>query len=151
MLVTDTHPPFRRNRRAETGSWSPGAVPPKGLGGRRREEALVGAPLPTVLPPGYPKAYVGELRLADGRRVQVRPILPTDAPELADAIRHADADTLRSRFLGAAPPMSDALLKGLTELDYVHRFALVALAGGRGVAVARYIAIASVDPPVDPP
>ena len=33
----------------------------------------------------------------------IRPILPSDAPELADAIKTADPDTLRSRFLGGAP------------------------------------------------
>lgn len=91
-------------------------------------------------PPGYPAAFEDELELADGRRVTVRPILPEDAAELADAIRHADRETLRSRFLGAAPPVTADTLRRLTELDYVQRFALVAFAGGHGVAVARYIA-----------
>ena len=37
------------------------------------------------------------------------------------------------------------LLRGLTEVDYVHRFALVGFADGAGVAIGRYIA------PDDPP
>jgi hypothetical protein len=47
------------------------------------------------LPPGYPAQYRQELALRDGRRVLIRPILPSDAPELADAIKTADPDTLR--------------------------------------------------------
>jgi GNAT superfamily N-acetyltransferase len=92
------------------------------------------------LPPGYPKEYRLEEVLHDGRRVSVRPILPRDAPELAEAIRTADPDTLRRRFLGGPPPLTPALLEHLTVVDYVRRFALVAFDAdsGHGVAVARY-------------
>ena len=91
-------------------------------------------------PPGYPQEYQREMALRDGRLVLVRPVLPGDAPELADAIKTADADTLRSRFLGGAPRVTPTLLAHLTVVDYVHRFALVAIdaATGRGVAIARY-------------
>ncbi len=92
------------------------------------------------LPPGYPEEYQRLVTLSDGRRVFVRPVLPSDAPELADAIRTADADTLRRRFLGGPPPVTPALLAHLTNVDYRHRFALVAIdpATRRGVAIARY-------------
>lgn len=106
-------------------------------------------PTSTALPPAYPKAYECELELADGRRVEVRPILPSDAAELADAIRHADPQTLRSRFLGAAPPVTGPLLEGLTVIDYVRRFALVARADGHGIAVARYIGAGTGEPPTE--
>ena len=89
-------------------------------------------------PPGYPSTYESVMRLADGRRVQIRPILPSDAPELAEAIRTADAETLHARFLGGPPPLTDAVMEALTRVDYVSRFALVALARRRGIAVARY-------------
>lgn len=92
-------------------------------------------------PPGYPADYESLIRLADGRRVEVRPILPSDAPELAEAIRTADAETLHARFLGGPPPLTKAVLDGLTQLDYVSRFALVARSHGRGVAIARYSAL----------
>ena len=78
------------------------------------------------LPPGYPAQYEQKVRLGDGRRVLIRPILPSDPPELAEAIRTADPDTLRRRFLGGPPRMSAALLEHLTVVDYAHRFALVA-------------------------
>jgi GNAT superfamily N-acetyltransferase len=96
---------------------------------------------PAQLPPGYPREYERRLRLRDGRIVWVRPLLPQDAPELAAAIRTADPDTLRRRFLGGPPPLTPALLTRLTTLDYVSRFALVAAeerSSGRGVAIVRY-------------
>src|ERR1035437_6886785 len=89
-------------------------------------------------PPGYPSSYESLIRLADGRRVQIRPILPSDAPELAEAIRTADAETLHARFLGGPRPLTDAVLEALTRVDYVSRFALVRRARRRGVGVARY-------------
>jgi GNAT superfamily N-acetyltransferase len=94
-------------------------------------------------PSGYPDAYDLRLRLDDGRRVHVRPILPSDAAELAQAIRTADPQTLHARFLGAAPHVTPMLLDALTRLDYTTRFALVARARGHGIAVARYIRLAS--------
>jgi GNAT superfamily N-acetyltransferase len=95
---------------------------------------------PQELPPGYPKEYQREAVLHDGRRVFIRPILPGDAPELAVAIRSADPGTIRGRFLGGPPRVTAALLQRLTEVDYVQRFALVAIdpASEAGVAVARY-------------
>ena len=97
-------------------------------------------PEPAGLRPGYPQEYQQEVALRDGRRVLIRPILPSDAPELADAIKTADRDTLRSRFLGGPPRVTPKLLAHLTVVDYVQRFVLVAIdmATGRGVAIARY-------------
>jgi RimJ/RimL family protein N-acetyltransferase len=97
-------------------------------------------PRPTSQPPGYPREYQRHVMLRDGRRVLIRPILPSDAPELAEAFKTANAGTLRRRFLGAPPRVTPALLARLTTMDYVRRFALVAIdpATGRGVAIARY-------------
>lgn len=91
-------------------------------------------------PPGYPAEYRQQVTLRDGRRVLIRPVLPSDAPELAEAIKTADPETLHRRFLGGPPPITTALLEHLTTVDYVRRFALVAIdpATQRGVAIARY-------------
>ena len=93
---------------------------------------------PGSLPPGYPQDYPRTVRLRDGRHVLIRPILPSDAPELGQAIKSADPDTLRRRFLGGPPPVTADLLSYLTEVDYMRRFALVAIARyeqtGDGVA-----------------
>ena len=89
------------------------------------------------LPLKYPSTYESVITLADGRRVEIRPILPSDTPELAEAIRTADTETLRARFLGGPPPLTDATLDRLTRVDYCSRFALAAFSQGRGVAIAR--------------
>jgi len=96
-------------------------------------------------PPGYPITYETSVRLADGRKATIRPILPSDAPELVEAISTADPDTLYARFLGGAPPLTEPILDELTKLDYVSRFALVARSGRHGVGIARYAAL----PPSD--
>jgi GNAT superfamily N-acetyltransferase len=89
----------------------------------------------TQPPPGFDRT----LLLRDGRRVRVRPLTPADAPELGEAIRTADPETLRRRFCGSAPRVTQRLLERLTVLDYERRFALVARQlEGPGVAVARY-------------
>jgi hypothetical protein len=93
-------------------------------------------------PPGYPPEYQRHVKLQDGRRVFIRPILPSDAAGLARAIKTADADTLRRRFLGGPPPVTPALLAHLTRLDYQRRFALLAIdpATGQGVAPGQHTA-----------
>jgi GNAT superfamily N-acetyltransferase len=98
---------------------------------------------PATVPPGYPRDYERRLRLRDGRTVAVRPVVPDDAAALAEAIRSADPESLRRRFLGGTPHVTPQLLARLTTLDYVRRFALVAAdqGTGRGVAIARYEAI----------
>lgn len=100
-------------------------------------------PCPADVPPGYPREYERRLRLNDGRTVVVRPVVPDDAPLLAEAMLTADPDTLRKRFLGGAPRVTSALVARLTTLDYVRRFALAAAdeRTGRGVAIARYEAV----------
>lgn len=113
---------------------------------------------PAVVPPGYPPEYERDVRLRDGRTVQIRPITPCDARELAEAIRSAEADTLRRRFLGSPPQITPALLTHLSTVDYRNRFALIAAdhTTGHGVAIARYEAMpdsgaAEVAVAVDPP
>jgi len=97
-------------------------------------------PWPEGRPPGYPREYERQAMLPGGRRVLIRPILPSDAPELAEALKTADADTLRRRFLGGPPRVTPALLAHLTKMDYVRRFALVAIDPDtlHGVAIAQY-------------
>ncbi len=95
----------------------------------------------TAQPPAeYPWKFQRLVTLDDGRAVLVRPILPSDAAGLGEAIKDADSDTIRLRFLGGRPEVTAGLLAHLTTVDYVTRFALVAFdaASRRGVAIARY-------------
>src|ERR1700745_1593171 len=92
------------------------------------------------LPPGYPQEYRRLVTLRDGRSVLIRPVLPSDAPALAESIKSTDADTIRRRFLGRHLHVTPELVAYLTTVDYTSRFALVAVepASQRGVAIARY-------------
>jgi RimJ/RimL family protein N-acetyltransferase len=111
------------------------------LGGRGADPRAVRPARQTAdLPPGYPQEYRRLVTLRDGRSVLIRPVLPGDAPALAEAIQSADADTIRRRFLGGHPQVTPGLLEYLTTVDYTSRFALVAVepASQRGVAIARY-------------
>ena len=79
------------------------------------------------------------LELADGRRVWVRPVRPSDVDELRRAISEADPETLRRRFLGGRAPQTDAELSRLVEVDHTSREAIAAFDDtGRGVGIARY-------------
>lgn len=90
-------------------------------------------------PAGYPADYERDVVLSDGRTVHLRPVVPTDVGELAAGIARADADTLRRRFLGGAPPTSPLTLLRLVTVDYVRRFAVAAFTPeGTGVGIARY-------------
>jgi hypothetical protein len=90
-------------------------------------------------PPGYRAELEGEVELADGRRAWIRPIVPADAPALRTAIETADDRTIRDRFLGGRPILTDAVLHRLTRVDYDRRLALVAFGpDGTGTGLARY-------------
>jgi RimJ/RimL family protein N-acetyltransferase len=123
-------------------SW-PAFRPITGAGRGGDHDRMSGLPSPPQKPPGYPAEYEHELRLRDGRWVVIRPVVPDDAAELAQAIRTADPETLRLRFLTGPPTVTPALAARLTTVDYMRRFALVAAERrtGRGVAIARYGAV----------
>ena len=90
-------------------------------------------------PPGYPRFYERETALADGRVAYLRPILPRDVDALREAVAEADAETLRHRFLGGRPPVTDEEFRRLACVDYDRRFAIVALSPSRrGIGIARY-------------
>ena len=111
------------------------------LGGRGAHPRAVRPARQTAdLPPGYPQEYQRLVTLRDGRSVLIRPVQPSDAPALAEAIASADADTIHRRYLGGHPHVTPELLDYLTTIDYTSRFALIAAepASQRGVAIARY-------------
>jgi GNAT superfamily N-acetyltransferase len=107
---------------------------------KRLADPASGRPAQAVIRFGYSRRLVARAPRRALSDVVVRPILPDDAGQLAEAIRTADADTLRRRFLAGAPKIAPELLAHLTKVDYVRRLALVAAAAdtGQGVAIARY-------------
>lgn len=99
----------------------------------------------SVRPPlGYPRGCEARARLADGRPVLIRPILPADAAGLRDGFLRLSPEDVRRRFGQALHDLSPAMLTHLTTIDYRRHMALVAIAPGRSVTaggwgVARYV------------
>jgi acetyl coenzyme A synthetase (ADP forming)-like protein len=91
---------------------------------------------------GIPAAYPAELEsavlLADGRPAEVRPILPSDLGLLEDLHRSLSDQTVYFRFFGPRRELPRKEFERFVTVDYVDRFALVAIVDGELVAVARY-------------
>ena len=101
----------------------------------------------------------GQMTLADGARLRVRPIVPADREPLADAFDRLSDRSRLQRFLGPKPRLSARELDYLTDVDHVTHEALVAIdeTSGEIVGVGRYatgsgggagadMALAVVDP-----
>lgn len=85
--------------------------------------------------------------LADGTRVELRPIFPEDRDELRRAYRETSPNTRYLRFLGVMGDLSDAMLDYLVDVDQKDHIAIVAtvtsddLKRERGIGVARFIRV----------
>jgi acetyltransferase len=80
--------------------------------------------------------------LADGTRVVLRPIAPSDKASLQTGLGLLSRETVRRRFLAMKPSFSSGELRYLTEVDGRDHLALVAApaeAPGALVAVARCV------------
>jgi GNAT superfamily N-acetyltransferase len=82
----------------------------------------------------------GQMTLADGARLRVRPIVPADREPLADAFHRLSDRSRRQRFLAPKPRLSARELDYLTDVDHVTHEALVAIdeTTGEIVGVGRY-------------
>jgi ribosomal protein S18 acetylase RimI-like enzyme len=82
----------------------------------------------------------GQMTLADGTRLRVRPIDPADRAPLADAFARLSDQSRHHRFLGPKPRLSERELDYLTDVDHVTHEALVAIdeTTGQIVGVGRY-------------
>ncbi|MEM8922024.1 MAG: GNAT family N-acetyltransferase [Actinomycetota bacterium] len=89
-------------------------------------------------PAGYPVEWETHAVLSDGAPVEIRPIKPSDAPEL-DAFHQRQSPTsIYYRYFQHRGRLRPEELTRLTTVDYRKRMAFVALLGDRLVAVARY-------------
>jgi GNAT superfamily N-acetyltransferase len=76
--------------------------------------------------------------LLDGSAVDIEPMCAGDAARL-DHFHHAlSTETIRLRFFGVHPDLSDQELHRFTHVDHVNREALVAVDRGEIVGVARF-------------
>lgn len=87
-----------------------------------------------------------ELRLRDGTRVLLRPVVPDDKERLAQGFDRLSPASRYRRFMGAVTRLRPAQLALFTEMDYVDHYAIGALALDEpdvpGIGVARYIRLA---------
>lgn len=92
---------------------------------------------------GYPRELIDEAVLRDGRRVLVRPVLPRDAALQRAFVQAMSKTTRLFRFHGMVADLPEAVLRYLTEVDYIDHLALVGevVEGGaaRLVAEARWV------------
>lgn len=98
----------------------------------------------------YPADLIDVVRLRDGQRVLIRPVLPQDE-ELTSAFFHGLPLRARyDRFMAAMPHLPPDLVKRFTNVDYLSHVALVAetFAGGRETVVAEARYACGADPAV---
>lgn len=80
--------------------------------------------------------------LRDGSEVTIRVLRKEDADLDRDFIRNLSPESRWMRFLGQVGEASDSLIRRLTELDYQHDMAFIALSrtgsDARAVGVSRY-------------
>jgi GNAT superfamily N-acetyltransferase len=96
----------------------------------------------SAVPPAADEAPHWHDTLRDGTHVLIRPISKTDTELERAFIMFLPPDVRRTRFLGQAGEPSDELLRCLTDIDYRHDMAFVALVHHNGetreVGVSRY-------------
>lgn len=82
---------------------------------------------------------------ADGSRVRIRPIVPSDRRALEIGFGRMSAESRQRRFLSGVRRLTPTMLAYLTEVDYLNHFALVGLLQEAGedhpelIAVGRYV------------
>jgi acetyl coenzyme A synthetase (ADP forming)-like protein len=82
--------------------------------------------------------YETDVVLSDGGTVRVRPIRPDDRERLVTFFNGLSRETVYYRFFSPKHSLSEREITYFTVVDYVDRFALVALLDHEFVGVARY-------------
>lgn len=91
------------------------------------------------VPSRYPRSREEWITLADGARVFLRPIAPADSTRMGHALEFGDPVTIQRRFLTGAPPKGHGAIDYLVTVDYVWRFALIAMDdAGDSIGIGRY-------------
>lgn len=92
----------------------------------------------------YPKEYITEFKMKNGKAVIIRPIKPEDEPLEAEMFKTFSPQTQRHRFFGLIKDITHELLVRYTQIDYDREIALVAVIKGKHkekmIGVVRLIA-----------
>ena len=84
---------------------------------------------------------MGEIKLRDGSRVEIRPVEPDDRDLIADGFERLSPESRYRRFFGPMPELQPRHLDFLVQVDHYDHEALIAVdcESGQGVGVARYV------------
>jgi acetyltransferase len=74
----------------------------------------------------YPKEYIKEGKLKNGKNVLLRPIKPEDEPLEAELFTNLSKETQRFRFFGQIKDITHELLVRYTQIDYDREIAIIA-------------------------
>lgn len=86
----------------------------------------------------YPARWEGDVALADGGSMHVRPIRPDDAERIVRFHERQSPESIYFRFFSPRPTLPASDVERFTHVDYVDRLALVGLVGDDLIGVARY-------------
>jgi GNAT superfamily N-acetyltransferase len=93
--------------------------------------------------PEFVSRRTAVLPARNGARVRLRPLLPEDKQTIVDGFRRLSAASRYRRFMTPIEELDDEMLRYLTDLDFVDRFAWVAFLadepGNPGAGVSRYV------------
>jgi RimJ/RimL family protein N-acetyltransferase len=82
--------------------------------------------------------FTSELPLADGGRVRLRPIVPEDDPAYRAFAAGLSPESVYFRFFSPRSTLTEREIEHFLHVDYVNRFAIVAVVGDEIVGVGRY-------------
>ena len=85
--------------------------------------------------------WEADVILSDGGTVHVRPIRPDDGLRIQALHGRLSKESKYLRFFSPMPNLAPSMLDRFVNVDYVDRFALVALLGDDIIGVARYDAL----------
>lgn len=97
----------------------------------------------------YPKEFEKNIKLKDGTKIFFRPIKPSDADMWVELYLSLSSNTKYLRFFSSLPEPDQNMIDRYTKIDYINKFAIVAIINENGqekmIGVVRY----GLDPPPD--
>ena len=87
----------------------------------------------------YPVGLIEGRTLADGRRIELRPIRPEDTAAHQDFFARLDSEDVRFRFFGPVRSLASSEMARFTQIDYDREMAFIAVDDGQTLGVARAV------------
>ncbi|GAB09348.1 putative acetate--CoA ligase [Gordonia araii NBRC 100433] len=95
----------------------------------------------------YPREWAADVLASDGGVVHLRPIVPDDADDVVAFHSRLSERTRYMRYFGPTPVLPPREVARVTTVDYRDRVALVALLGGKIIAIGVYEGLAAAGRP----